>query len=96
MKTEFAWGFVSTVMVEDGQKPFETAVSHRDYDNGEIIAVAAYESHSEAITGHDHWVGIMQNNPPEYLEDVSNSIISYFLDILRGTPTRAYKGIKNI
>lgn len=95
-RNEYSWGFISTVGVNDGQYPYETAISHKDYNAGEIIVVEAYEFFEHASQGHNKWVDTMLNNLPEYLEDCGNSYISLLRDIAAGNPTRFYKNIKNI
>lgn len=83
---------VSTVAVNDGDKPYETAVSHPGYDeyfNGTLASpqsflgkrkwcvVEAYDSREEAEKGHARWVERMTSLPlPEVLNDCQNSKIS--------------------
>jgi hypothetical protein len=68
---------VDTVAVSDGQKPFETAVKHPDYHEGEIVIVETYPTKEAAQDGHDKWVKIMTaDNLPESLADCANSEIA--------------------
>ncbi len=63
---------VSTVMVEDGSKPFETAVKHPDYDKNWIV-VEAYDTRELAQAGHDKWVVAMTTGElPDALVDCAN------------------------
>jgi hypothetical protein len=67
---------ISTARVLDGDKPFETAVEHPDYNEGEMVIVEAYDTEEEAKSGHDRWVHCMTTDPPEQLVDCRNSFIS--------------------
>jgi len=92
---------VDTCEVHDQPDPynFETAVSHRRYDNGEWIIVELYEVEAEAILGHNKWVKAMVSNGlPEQLVDVSKVTVCQFKDKLeKGKNWRVFKkeeGIK--
>lgn len=74
----FDWGFISTAKVNDGRKLFETAVKHQDFNDGEMVIVACYDTKKEAQTGHDKWITKMEN-PPKELIDIANSEISQFI-----------------
>lgn len=65
--------FVSTMAISDSTKPFETAIGHPDYDDGNLIIVELYDTKEEAEIGHDKWVDTMSNNPPRQLIDVSTA-----------------------
>lgn len=72
---------VSTAAVSDSEYPFETAVSHREYDGGSWIVVENYDSREEAQEGHKKWVDIMTSEfLPDALHDVSGADIAQFLD----------------
>lgn len=72
---------VSTAAVNDGDHPYETAVEHPEYNNGKMVIVQAYDTISEAESGHAEWVARMTNGPlPEHLQDCQNSEISQFCD----------------
>lgn len=67
---------ISTAMVYDGFKPYETAVAHPQYRHGRLIVVEAYATREEAVVGHEEWVKIMTTKPlPERLTDVTNCAI---------------------
>ena len=41
------WGFISTVSVNDGNQPYETAVEHSAYNDGDMVIVQAYDTKEE-------------------------------------------------
>ncbi len=68
---------VDTCSVTDGRKPFETAVEHPDYNDGEMIIVECYDTKEEAQKGHNKWAQLIKaNNLPYVLTDCRNSEIS--------------------
>ena len=70
-------GFVSTARVTDSSKPYETAVKHKDYNDGQIIIVEMYDTIEEAKIGHKKWKTIMLNtNLPNQLMDVSTAKVA--------------------
>ena len=72
---------VSTVIVSDGAKPFETAISHPGYNNGKWIIVASYDDLEAAKVGHEKWVKmVIEDCLPNKLVDVHNSWISQMMD----------------
>ena len=76
---------VDTCRVTDSDKPFETAVKHSSYNDGEMVIVEEYEDNESAQKGHDKWVKIMSANElPERLVDVSTCIASKFCGALTG------------
>lgn len=61
---------VDTCRVYDASQPFETAVSHVEYNPGEWIIVETYATREEARAGHKRWVQTMTQEPlPVSLED---------------------------
>jgi hypothetical protein len=76
-RDDFPWGFVSTARVNDGDKPYETAVKHDRYDHTKMVIVASYLTAEEATIGHAEWVKRMTADelPPE-LVDCGNSSVS--------------------
>ena len=73
--------FISTALVRDGDKLFETAVEHPEYNNGTMIIVEAYDTREDAAKGHERWIATMTSEPlPRHLQDCQNSTISKFLD----------------
>lgn len=84
-RNEYDWGFISTVSVNDGSEPYETAVKHTDYNDGAMVIVEAYGTKQEAADGHGRWVETMQN-PPESLPECDNAAIAKLASVL-GKPT---------
>ena len=52
---------VDTSSVTDGYKPFESGITHPQYNQGKWIIVEDYGTKKEAQIGHDKWVAIMTN-----------------------------------
>lgn len=75
---EADWGFISTARVTDGSKPYETAVQHKDYGDGNMVIVECYDTKEQAQAGHVKWVGIMTSNPPDELVDCNNAGLAQF------------------
>lgn len=76
------WGFVSTAYVTDASKPYETAVKHRDYNNGLMVIVEPYDTKEEAEVGHARWVQTMTTEPlPDQLVDRGLSGVSELVDV---------------
>lgn len=72
---------VDTCKVYDGHKPYETAVSHKDYNYGDWIIVEAYDTREAAEEGHLRWVGKMTSEKlPEELKDCKNAFITDLCD----------------
>ncbi len=68
---------VSTCSVTDGERPYETAFKHPEYNNGLMVIVEAYASREDAEAGHAKWVDVMTNGPlPNELVDCMNSTVS--------------------
>ena len=66
--------FVDTCACSHGSKPFETAVEHPDYNDGEMVIVEAYDTKEEAQAGHAKWVKRMTADVlPEQLVDCQNA-----------------------
>lgn len=73
--------FISTAEVTDSPRPFETAVAHPNYYDGEILIVECYDTREEAQTGHDLWVEKMTADVlPESLTDVGESGIAQLVE----------------
>ena len=80
---------VSTCAVTDSDEPFETGVSHPQYNDGKWVVVELYHSKKEAQEGHVKWVNIMTAQElPKELKDVSTASItkSYYDDEWRIKP----------
>lgn len=79
------WGFVSTCEVNDADKPYETAVEHPDYNDGEMVIVETYDTRDEAEHGHARWVDTMTAEVlPETLRDNGSAEIAMMLDAVAG------------
>jgi len=64
--------YISTAAVSDSADPFETAVAHPRYNDGELIIVETYASKELAAAGHEEWVAKMTaSDLPKELIDVS-------------------------
>jgi len=73
---------VDTCAVNDSDKPFETAISHPQYNDGDWIIVELYDTKEEAIAGHNKWVKTMTADElPKILKDVSSATIAKCYDI---------------
>ena len=73
--------FVSTAIVTDGRKLYETAVAHPDYNNNTMVIVECYDTKKEAQKAHNSWVASMLTEPlPTKLVDCGNSFISGLAD----------------
>jgi hypothetical protein len=76
---------IDTVLVTDSLQPYETAISHAKYNNGDWIVVEMYDTKEEANLGHDRWVKIMTNdNLPDELVDVSSCEIAQLWEGIGG------------
>ena len=72
---------VSTASVTDGEYPYETAVAHPDYNGGDMVIVAKYNTREEADQGHTEWTAAITTEPlPDKLVDCGNSGISKMCD----------------
>jgi hypothetical protein len=79
-RDEFAWGFISTARVTDGEFDYETAVKHKDYNNDEMVVVESYETKQQALNGHAKWVKKMTaRRLPTALKDCANAGLSKLL-----------------
>jgi len=75
---EHDWG-VSTAQMFDTDNPYETAIKHPSYHDGEIIIVEEYATREQAERGHQKWLAIMRAPMlPATLEDVSTAGIAKF------------------
>lgn len=70
---------VSTAAVTDGDRPYETAIRHPEYNEGDFVVVEAYKSKREAKKGHAKWVKtITGKRLPKTLIECCNSLITKF------------------
>ena len=77
-RDDYPWGFISTAAVNDGSKPYETAVQHKSYGDGMVI-VENYDTKTAAQDGHAKWVKTMTAKKlPAKLVDCNNAGIAAF------------------
>ena len=73
---------INTCAVTDSNTPYETAVSHPFYNNGDLIIVDTYSTKDDALRGHARWVSIMTAPElPKNLTDVGVCQIKLALGI---------------
>jgi hypothetical protein len=79
--------FVSTASVTDSKLPYETAISHPAYNEGEIVIVEKYDDADAAQEGHVRWVATMTSDelPDQLLDRSDNNILEDMLDIVSGS-----------
>ena len=51
---------ISTVNVTEGKRPFETAISHPNYNGGDWMVIEAYDKRKTALSGHKKWVNLIR------------------------------------
>jgi len=91
-RDDFDWGFISTAKVNDGRKPYETAVEHNKYNNGEMVIVECYDTKTEAKEAHTKWVKTMTAKKlPTKLIDCNNSKIQQLCTELGGNLDYEYQ-----
>lgn len=74
---------VDTAEVSDGSRPYETGVSHPEYNEGKWVIVEAYHTWDAAMKGHEKWVATMTSEDlPTSLKDCLNGEISQLLDMI--------------
>jgi len=62
---------VDTCSVTDSEDPYETAVSHSDYNGGKWVIVETYATKDLSKIGHNKWVKTMTSKKlPKDLKDV--------------------------
>ena len=71
---------VDTIAVYDSTNPFETAISHKAYNDSDWVIVEEYATREAAMVGHQRWVDTMVAGPlPPMLKDVSTSEVTRLL-----------------
>ena len=79
---------VSTVRNTDSERPFETAVSSPEYNDGRLVIVEEYDDNELAVKGHGEWVKKMTaETKPSSLKDVLGSGIAQLADIVEPDPS---------
>lgn len=75
---------VSTAMVTDSDRPYETAVAHPSYNGGDFVIVEIYDTKEDAQEGHNEWVAKMTADTlPNGLIDVSTSELAELCDAFK-------------
>ena len=73
---------VDTIAVYDSTNPFETAISHKAYNDSDWVIVEEYATREAAMVGHQRWVDTMVAGPlPPMLKDVSTTNIAQFMSL---------------
>ena len=68
---------VDTCAVTDSDKPFETAIQHKKYNDNKWIIVELYITKAKSKIGHKKWCQKMTSKKlPSELKDVSTSTIA--------------------
>lgn len=76
---------VDTALVTDSPHPYETAVCHVSYNDGNWIIVETYDTKEEAAQGHERWVATMTADElPDELRCVAADNVSVLKDELEG------------
>lgn len=66
---------IDTVLITDLDGPYETAIKHPKYNNGNWIVVKTYEDKTKAKEGHKRWVELFNKGLPDELSDNSTLFI---------------------
>lgn len=73
---------LSTAVVTDASYEYETAFSHPEYNDGEIIILGGTDDREEAVTFHNKWVKMMDDDTlPDVIRDNGGSGINELLDL---------------
>lgn len=60
---------VDTAFVTDRQPPYETAVTHKEFNNGNWIILEWSETKEKAQETHNKWVEYFLNNDVQEIQD---------------------------
>lgn len=84
---------IDTTLVTDSPYPYETAVSHLSYKDGNWIIAETYDTREQAAQGHERWVAVMTADElPDELRCVAPDNVSVLRDELEGdTAWRVYR-----
>lgn len=76
---------LSTALVTDGVKPFESAMAHPSYNGGQIIILEAYDTKEQAQAGHEKYLAIAKADGwPDEITERNNSEVGLLLESLDG------------
>lgn len=74
---------IDTCLVPDGVMPYETAICHPEYNDGDWIIVEAYDNRDDAELGHKKWTEtMMAETPPDTLKDCCNAMLGQLVEAL--------------
>lgn len=80
--------YVDTCAVTDSQHPYETAIAHPSYNNGELIIVEMYDDYESAVTGHHKWLSmVIEDDLPHVIHDVSENNFIVMAEEIFGADT---------
>ena len=83
---------VDTALVNDAEKPYETAIEHPMYNDRIMIIVEYYDTKEDAQNGHDRWVELLTgNNLPDVITDVSTAETAKLLDSLENDRLKKFQ-----
>lgn len=71
---------LDTCLVTDSIKPYETAFSHKFYNDGLWVILESYDTKEEATVGHDKYIELFTNH--ELPETVKDNITGGFEGVL--------------
>jgi hypothetical protein len=61
---------LDTCSVTDSVQPYETAIAHPFYNNGQWVILQSYDTREEAEKGHNKWFNTFVNEKlPQILKD---------------------------
>lgn len=76
---------IDTAAVTDSEQPYETGISHPEYNGSDWVIVEIYDTKALAEIGHKKWVGkVSKNELPDELEDVSTASITQLGNMFGG------------
>ena len=68
---------ISTCSVTDSDQPYETAISHKSYNNADWVIAEQYDTKEKAEAGHEAWIKKMTAKElPMELKDISTCEIA--------------------
>jgi hypothetical protein len=60
---------VDTCWINDNDPPYESAVSHKDFNNGSWCVLEHYDTKEKAQIGHNKWVNKFKNDEVDVIVD---------------------------
>jgi hypothetical protein len=81
--TEINGATIDTAQVHDSARPYETAINHPDYKDGDWIVVELYDTKDLAKVGHKKWVEKFSSKDlPIQLVDVNETEVQDFAEMI--------------